>query len=134
MADQLLPAILLGLTAANAVFHAAVLGWLDLDPRRALLAALALVVMIECVIAGRIVPAFTMSATPGLKLKASPRLDSAVLSLSALALALWVFAEPGPVGALAFAAAAIAHGLRQWRWQPWRTLGRPILPWQATRR
>jgi uncharacterized protein involved in response to NO len=35
------------------------------SPLHALHAALALIVMIECVIAGRVVPAFTNNATPG---------------------------------------------------------------------
>ncbi len=122
-----LPLILLGLALSNAVFHGAVLGLIDADPQRALHAALALVVMLECVISGRVVPAFTASATPGLKLKAKPRQEAALLALSALALAWWVFAAPGPIGALLLAATALGHGLRQWRWQPWRTLGRPIL-------
>ena len=63
-----LGAILLLLTVANAVFHAAVLGVVDIAPVRALHAGLALVVMIECVIAARVIPAFTMSALPGVKL------------------------------------------------------------------
>ena len=63
-----LGAILLLLATANLSFHAAVLGWLAIDPLRALHAGLALVVMIECVIAGRVIPAFTMSALPGRQL------------------------------------------------------------------
>ena len=122
-----LVAILVALALANGVFHLAVLGTLDLPPVRALHAALALVVMIECVIAGRVVPAFTISATPGLKLKTPARLDQAVLGVTALALALWVFAAPGPAGALAFGLAAAGHLGRQWRWQPWVTRRRPIL-------
>ena len=73
-------------------FHAAVLGVLPVDPMAALHAGLALIVLIECVIAGRVVPAFTMSATPGLRLAPRPRLEQATLAASALALALWVFA------------------------------------------
>lgn len=48
-----LPLILIGLALSNAAFHGAVLGLIDADPQRALHAALALVVMLECVIAGR---------------------------------------------------------------------------------
>ncbi|MDP1686319.1 NnrS family protein, partial [Hydrogenophaga sp.] len=64
-----LGAILLLLALANAAFHGAVSGLIDIEPVRALHAGLALIVMIECVIAGRVIPAFTMSATPGLKLQ-----------------------------------------------------------------
>ena len=119
--------LLLLLSLANMVFHLAVIGVLDLSPMRALHAGLALIVMIECVIAGRVVPAFTASATPGLQIKASRGLDAAALSVSALALALWIFASPGAVSATAFAAAAVLHVARQARWQPWVTRSRPIL-------
>jgi hypothetical protein len=85
-----LGAILLLLATANLTFHAAVLGWLDLDPLRALHAGLALVVMIECVIAGRVIPAFTMSALPGRQLKVPAWLERSTLAATALSLAAWV--------------------------------------------
>ncbi len=119
--------ILVLLSLANLAFHLAALGSIDLPPVRALHAGLALLVMIECVMAGRVVPAFTMSATPGLKLKVRPRLDAATLAVTALALALWVFAPPGRATLLAFGLAAGLHLLRQWQWRPLTTLGRPIL-------
>ena len=122
-----LGAILLLLTVANAAFHGAVLGVLDISPLRALHAGLALVVMIECVIAGRVIPAFTMSALPGLKLQVPRRLEAATLTSTAVALALWVLAPQGPVTAVAFIGAAALHGLRLWQWRPLRTRVRPIL-------
>ena len=67
------------------------LGWvsldLDLAPLRALHAALAGIVMIECVMAGRVIPAFTNAVTPGLNLKIQPRVEQVTLALTALALA-----------------------------------------------
>jgi len=126
-----LPGILALLALANLAFHLAAAGRIDLQPMAALYAGLAGIVMIECVIAGRVVPAFTMSATPGLKIRARPALERATLLFTALALALWVFAPAGAVGAtltgLAFALAAALHALRQWQWQPWLTRSRPIL-------
>ena len=119
--------ILVLLSLANLAFHLAVIGAVELSPMRALHAGMALIVMLECVIAGRVVPAFTMSATPGLKLKALPGLERATLSLTVLALALWVFLPPGGVTMLAFALAAALHLVRQWQWQPWVTRSRPIL-------
>jgi uncharacterized protein involved in response to NO len=116
-----LGAILALLALANLCFHLAVLGIVDLQPMRALFAALALIVMIECVMAGRVLPFFTMSATPGLKLDEKPWLVKATLATSAIALVLWVFAPAGPITALAFALAAACHLLRQWSWQPWVT-------------
>jgi len=119
--------ILLLLTAANAAFHAAVLGVIDIAPVRALHAGLALVVMIECVIAGRVIPAFTMSALPGVKLQAPPSLETATLATTALGLALWVLAPPNAFTAVVLGAAALLHVQRLWRWKPLRTRARPIL-------
>ncbi len=72
--------ILLGLALANLSFHLAALGWLDVAPLRTLHAGLALIVMIECVIAGRVIPGFTMSAVPGVKLQVPKRLEQATLA------------------------------------------------------
>ncbi len=119
--------ILLLLTMANAAFHAAVVGVIDIAPVRALHAALALVVLIECVMAGRVIPAFTMSALPGVKLKAPPALEQATLASTALGLTLWVLVPPNPLTAAVLGGAALLHVQRLWRWQPLRTRVRPIL-------
>lgn len=122
-----LAGILVLLALANLSFHLSVSGVLSLSPLAPLRAALALIVMIECVITGRVVPVFTANATPGLKLPARPRVEQATLALSALALLGWVVAAPAALTAAACALAAAAHLLRQWGWQPWVTRGRPIL-------
>ena len=119
------------LSLANGVFHASVMGWIDLAPVSALHAGLGLVVLIECVMAGRVVPAFTANATPGLKQVPQPRLGPATLATSGLALAGWVFAPTqgvwGPLVAAAALAAATLHLSRQSQWHPRATFDRPIL-------
>ncbi|MBP6902236.1 MAG: NnrS family protein [Burkholderiaceae bacterium] len=128
-----LAGLLGGLALANLAFHAAAAGLLDLPPLRALHGGLALIVMIECVIAGRVIPAFTMSALPGVPLQPPRWREQATLAATGLALALWVLmpAAAGRPGALATAAAlAVAAALQAWRcwhWQPLRTRARPIL-------
>ena len=122
-----LVAILVLLALVNLGFHLAVLGLLDIPPVRALHAGLALIVMIECVMAGRVIPAFTMSALPGLKLRTPRRLEQLTLAATALALALWVLLTPNVVTAAAFGSAAVLHAVRLWQWQSWRTRARPIL-------
>src|SRR5690606_177080 len=87
-----LGAMLMLLGLANGMFHLAVIGTLDISPLTPLYAALGLIVMIETVIAGRVIPAFTMSATPGLKLNVRAPVERATLTLTALAVLLWVFA------------------------------------------
>jgi uncharacterized protein involved in response to NO len=90
----LLGLILSPLAGANIAFHLAVMGVLNVPAMTPLLAELALIVMIETVIAGRVTPAFIMSATAGLKLVATAWLERATLASTALALALWVFFPP----------------------------------------
>ena len=122
-----LAGILILLSLTNLCFHLAALGTIAVSPMRALYAALALIVMIECVMAGRVLPAFTNSVTPGLNLKAQPQLDQATLALTALALLSWVADALSGFTAGAFGLAAAAHLLRQWLWQPGVTRSRPIL-------
>jgi uncharacterized protein involved in response to NO len=122
-----LPLILLLLAAANAAFHLASLGILNIAPMAALHAGLGLIVMIECVMAGRVIPAFTISATPGLKLRPEPWLERPTLAITAIGLASWVFAPIGPLPAAALGLAAALHLRRLWNWQPMVTRSRPIL-------
>ena len=118
---------LLLLSLSNLCFHLAVLGTIPVAPMQALHAALALIVMIECVMAGRVLPAFTNGVTPGLNLQVQPRLEQATLALTALALLAWVFAAPAGFSAGAFGLAAVAHLRRQWSWHPRVTRSRPML-------
>ena len=122
--------IVLLLALANLAFHLALLGAIDVAPLRALHAGLGLVVMLECLIAGRAIPGYTMSALRGIKLHAPRRLEGVTLAASAVALGLWL-ADAAGAGRAATAAACLAAGalhlLRLWHWQPWRTLARPML-------
>lgn len=120
-------AILVLLALANAAFHAAVTGWIGIAPVRALHAGLALVVMIECVIAARVIPAFTMSAMPGAELQVPRLLGRLTLGGTAAGLALWVLAPSGAFTAGVLGAAAALHALQLWHWKPLRTRARPIL-------
>ena len=126
-----LAAMLMLLALANGVFHLGLVGVLDVSPLTPLYAALALVVMIECVIAGRVIPAFTMNATPGLTLRVRTPVERAALALTALALLLWVFgpAEAGwnMWGGFLLLLAALAQVGRLLQWQPAITRHRPIL-------
>lgn len=126
-----LAVMLMLLALANGAFHLAVTGALDISALSPLYAALSLIVMIECVIAGRVVPAFTMSATPGLKLNVRSSIERAALALTAMALLLWIVAPAAAVwstvSGLALTLAAVAHVLRLLQWRPMVTRLRPIL-------
>lgn len=115
------------LALANLTFHLAVLEWLPVNAMAPLYAGLALIVMIECVITGRVIPAFTMSVTPGLKLAAPVWAERATLATTALGLALWVFAPPNVVTLLVLGVASLLHVHRWLRWHPWVARSRPIL-------
>jgi len=119
--------LLVLLSLANLAFHLSVLGYLNLAPVQALYAALALIVLIECVMAGRVIPAFTMSAIPGLRLKADPRREKVTAVTSVLALAMWVFAPTGGPTAAVLALAAVLQLARLVRWKPLQTRSHPIL-------
>lgn len=119
--------ILLLLSLANVCFHLSVMGWVSIAPTSALYAALGLIVLVECVMAGRVIPAFTMSVNPGLKIAVPQWLERAALASTAFALALWVFA---PAGWLGFAALSVAAALQLARMLHWQSLvarTRPIL-------
>jgi len=84
-------------------------------------------VMIECLIGGRVIPAFTLSATPGLKSRVQPGLELPAQICTALGLAGWVFAPHAPATGLLLGFAAALQLQRLWSWQPFATRGRPIL-------
>ena len=122
-----LAAILSLLAAANITFHLSVLGLLNLPAMTPLHAALGLIIMIESVVAGRVIPAFTMAATPGLRLQALPWLEQSTLAMTAVGLLLWLFV---PAGALSAGALMVAAGLqitRLWGWRPLVARRKPIL-------
>ncbi len=119
--------ILALLACANLVFHLATLGVLAVPAITPLYAGLALIVMIECVMAGRVIPAFTMSVTPGLKLVATPWIERVTLGATGLGLALWVFAPASVVGLIVLALASVLHVRRLLNWRPEVTAKHPIL-------
>jgi uncharacterized protein involved in response to NO len=121
-------AVLLGaLAAMNVAFHVAVTAGLEELAMRPLHAALALLIVLESLIGGRVIPAFTRSALPAIETRGHRWLDRAAVAGTALGLALWVAGVLPPVAALVLAAAALAHVVRLAGWQPWMTWRRPIL-------
>ena len=119
--------ILVLLASANLVFHLALMGVLNVPVVSPLYAGLALIVMIECVMAGRVIPAFTMAVTPGLKLTATVWVERVTLGATGLGLALWVFFPHGLASLFVLALAAGLHVKRLLRWRPSVTVKRPIL-------
>lgn len=125
--NQFLPLILGALALLNALHHAAALGWLALDPLAPLRGGLLLIVLIELVMGGRVIPSFTSNAAPQARPTVRPREDRLAIALAVLAIASWLLGLPAPALAGSFAAAALATGRRVLGYQPQRTLAHPLL-------
>ena len=120
--------VLLGLlTLANAVFHAAGMGWIAVSPATPVHAAILIIVVIESVIGGRVIPMFTTNGAPGVKPVVRPRHDQIALALVAGAGIAWVAGAPGPLSAALCMLAACAIALRLAGWKSHRTLHVPLL-------
>lgn len=120
--------VLLGMLAlSNLLYHAAAMGWLRVDPLAPVHAAIVLIVAIEAVIGGRVIPMFTANAVPGTRPVQDPRRDKLALGLTVLAGAAWVCSLPAPLTAALALAAAAAQTLRLAGWMPWRTWRNPLL-------
>jgi len=119
--------ILLLLALVNLTFHLSAHGVIELAPMRSLYAGLALIVMIECVMAGRVVPFFTTSAIAGLKIEALPWLQRSTLTATAIGLASWVADWHSGLTAMALTLAFALNLVSQWRWQPLATRHKPIV-------
>jgi uncharacterized protein involved in response to NO len=115
------------LTVANAMFHASVLGWRTFSPVVPVHAAILIIVMIESVIGGRVIPMFTNNGVPGAGARVQPRVDKAALGLMAVAGVSWVVGLQGWPMALLAALAGAASLLRLAGWRPLRTLRTPLV-------
>jgi uncharacterized protein involved in response to NO len=129
--NGVLVAILLLLTVVNSAVHFDGWGFANLSGGWALQVAIAIFALLIGLIGGRIVPAFTQG---GMKMSGVPFvitghriIDGAgMLSLAANLLATLLLA-PAPIAGGIALIAAVANGVRLWRWQSWRTLSVPLV-------
>jgi len=120
--------VLLSLLAiANAIFHASVLGWLSVSPMRPVYAAIMIIVMLESVIAGRVIPGFTANAIPGTKPVTDMRQDRVCMALTGAACLSFIFGAPPMLMAACAVVAACAQLIRLAGWKPYTTLHHPLL-------
>lgn len=119
---------LLGLlTALNALFHAAALGWLAVSTITLMQAGILVIVIIESVIGGRVIPGFTGNAIPGPKPVTNEKRDRIGMGLTIAAAIAWVLALPAPLVASLALAACCAQLTRLAGWRPHSTLRNPLL-------
>lgn len=119
--------LLLGLlTVSNVLFHGARLGWIAISPNTPIHAAILVVVMIETVIGGRVIPGFTTNAV-GVRTVTNPKLDKICITLTALACVAWILRILPPLSASLAVAAACSQALRLAGWKSLHTLKNPLL-------
>ncbi|MFP5401897.1 MAG: NnrS family protein [Gammaproteobacteria bacterium] len=118
-----LPAML---ALANLFFHLAALGVIEADPLTAMHLALGLVVLLETIVGGRVIPMFTFNAVRGVKQWRNVQVDWAAAIATGIALLLWALGAGAWAGAVSLLAAAL-QAARVGGWNPWATRGQPIL-------
>jgi uncharacterized protein involved in response to NO len=84
-------------------------------------------VLFVTVIAGRVVPMFTMNALPGLSIKRWKTIEALVVPVVLLTFVADLANAPPLLTAVCAGAAALVHGIRVVGWHSWRTGSRPIL-------
>ena len=125
--NMFLVALLSLLALANLAWHGAAMGLLPFPEVAPIHAGILLIVLIEAVIGGRVIPMFTDNAVPGEKSLVLPRNDKIAMALVVAAGAGWVFGVPAPfMAALAFIACC-ATALRLGGWKPYRAVRVPLL-------
>jgi len=120
-------ALLLLLGFAVLAFHLSHLGVLPWPERASLQVGLDVVLFIMAVMGGRVIPMFTNNGVPGVQATRHPAIEKLALGgVLALVAADVLQVPPAVIGALALVVAA-SHAARLYLWQPWRTLGTPIV-------
>lgn len=120
-------AVLTAFLVANSLFHLAVAGRIDASPLQAARFFVFVIVVLTCVIGGRVIPTFTANALRGVRQWRNARLDAAALATTVLALLLALLPLPATVTAVACAVAAALQFVRLAGWNPWATRATPIL-------
>jgi len=118
--------VLMLLASANLVYHLSYLNVLPAEFMRvALVSALDVITILMAIVGGRVIPAFTANAVAA----ANPRQIRSVEVVAMLSLALILAADIADYWysltarqwAVLLSIAALAHAVRLWLWQPWRT-------------
>src|SRR5690606_14645063 len=108
-------------------FHLAVPGRLPYAPQAPLHFAIFVIVMLESVIAGRVVPMFTANAVRGVRQWRNEQVDALALAATASALLLVLGGASAGLTAATCAVAAALQFARLAGWNPWATRHNPLL-------
>lgn len=107
------------LSLANLGFHLGRLGVLAMDPLTALHFALGVIVLLETVIAGRVVPSFTASAIPKVPQWQHAWLNGSAIGLTGTALLSWVSCGGAAWSGVLCLVAGLLQVARSIGWNPW---------------
>jgi len=119
--------LLMMLGALNLAFHLALQSVFEWPPRLGLQLALDVMLFILVVMGGRVIPMFTNNGIPGLAARRNAWVERLALGAVLLLFAADLLSLPPAVIAAVALAAAGAHAVRLWLWQPWRTLQAPLV-------
>ncbi len=113
--------------AAALAYHLSFIGVAGLPVLTSLQAGLDVVTLIVAVVGGRVIPMFTNNGVPGNRATRNAVVEKfalgsllALLAADALQVAPWLIAVVAGV-------AAVAHAVRLFLWQPWRTSPAPLV-------
>jgi uncharacterized protein involved in response to NO len=122
-----LPLVLTLLANLNIFFYLAIFNRISFDPNSILIASLYLILVIEFIIGGRVIPSFTANALLGLKQYRSPLLARVTLISSIVALITQLMFESGYLSSALCLIAAILQLRLLIGWNPFATRHKPIL-------
>jgi uncharacterized protein involved in response to NO len=122
-----LPFILSVLGVLNAIFYLSALDHIQIDANKVLMISLFLIVMIEIMIGGRVIPSFTANAFFGLKQVRNKNFSTLVLASCGASFLLWIFAPANPVTAIACLFTGVIQFALLWGWRPFATFAKPIV-------
>ena len=120
-------ALLLLLGAAVLAFHLSALAMLAWPERASLQAGLDVVLFVLAVMGGRVIPMFTNNGVPGVQATRRPWVEKFALGAVIALIVADLLPVPAAFVALLAFAAAVAHAVRLYLWQPWRTTRAPMV-------
>lgn len=117
--------ILLG--GAVLAFHLAYQGALELPTRLGLVTGLDIVLFVMAVMGGRVIPMFTNNGIPGTYARRLPVVEKFSLGGILVLLVVDLMQGPETVVLAVTILCALAHAIRLYLWQPWRTVATPLV-------
>ena len=117
--------VLMGL--AQLVVHLNALGVLRVPGWAGIALGLDVMLLVLCVMGGRVIPMFTNNGIPGARAVRNPWVEKLALGLVVVLIVADALHVSGPWFALLAVLCTLAHLTRWWLWQPWKTVHTPLV-------